>query len=67
MSVIDQIKAKAKTQLKHIVLAEGDEPRTVQAAAKIVAEGLAKITLVGKEESIRPQRHPCPVHGKPHR
>ena len=53
MSVIDQIKAKAKTQLKHIVLAEGDEPRTVQAAAKIVAEGLAKITLVGKEESIR--------------
>ncbi|MBQ9325045.1 MAG: phosphate acetyltransferase [Clostridia bacterium] len=52
MSVIDQIKAKAKTQLKHIVLAEGDEPRTVQAAAKIVAEGLAKITLVGKTESI---------------
>ena len=27
MSVIDQIKAKAKTNVKHIVLAEGDEPR----------------------------------------
>ncbi|MBQ8160585.1 MAG: phosphate acetyltransferase [Clostridia bacterium] len=53
MSVIEKIKAKAKENVKHIVLAEGDEPRTVQAAAKIVAEGLAKITLVGKEESIR--------------
>ena len=52
MSVIDQIKAKAKTNVKHIVLAEGDEPRTVQAAAKIVAEGLAKISLVGNPESI---------------
>lgn len=53
MSVIDQIKAKAKTNVKHIVLAEGDEPRTVQAAAKIVAEGLAKISLVGNPESIQ--------------
>ena len=52
MSVIDKIKAKAKTNVKHIVLAEGDEPRTVQAAARIVAEGLAKITLVGDPESI---------------
>ena len=52
MSVIEKIKAKAKTDVKHIVLAEGSEPRTVQAAAKIVAEGLAKITLVGKPEEI---------------
>ena len=37
MSVIDRIKEKAKTELKHIVLAEGSEPRTVQASAKIVA------------------------------
>ena len=53
MSVIDRIKAQAKTQVKHIVLAEGSEPRTVQAAAKIVAEGLAKITLIGKEDEIQ--------------
>ena len=53
MSVIDRIKAQAKTNVKHIVLAEGSEPRTVQAAAKIVAEGLAKITLVGDPEEIQ--------------
>ena len=53
MSVIDRIKAQAKTSVKHIVLAEGSEPRTVQAAAKIVAEGLAKITLVGTPEEIQ--------------
>ena len=53
MSVIEKIKAKAKTDVKHIVLAEGSEPRTVQAAARIVAEGLAKITLIGNPEEIR--------------
>ena len=36
MSVIDKIRAKAAADLKHIVLPEGTEPRTVQAAAEIV-------------------------------
>ena len=53
MSVIDRIKEQAKKDRKHIVLAEGSEPRTVQAAARIVAEGLAKITLVGAAEEIK--------------
>ncbi|NCB05550.1 MAG: phosphate acetyltransferase, partial [Clostridia bacterium] len=52
MSVIEQIKAKAKQNVKHIVLAEGTEPRTVQAAAKIVAEGIARITLLGDPAEI---------------
>ena len=47
MSVIDKIRAKAAADVKHVVLAEGSEPRTVQAAEKIVKLGLAKITLVG--------------------
>lgn len=49
MSVIDKIRAKAAADVKHVVLAEGTEPRTVQAAEKIVKLGLAKITLVGRE------------------
>lgn len=53
MSIIEKIKSKAKTQVKHIVLAEGSEPRTVQAAGRIVAEGLARITLIGDEQEIR--------------
>lgn len=39
MSVIDKIRAKAAADVKHVVLAEGSEPRTVQAAEKIVKLG----------------------------
>ena len=52
MSAIDKIKAKAKANVKHIVLPEGTEPRTVQAAAKILAEGVAKVTLIGNAEEV---------------
>ena len=53
MAIIDKIKAKAKANVKTIVLPEGDEPRTVQAAAKIAAEGLAKLILLGNPEKIK--------------
>lgn len=52
MSLMDQIKAKAKADVKHILLPEGDEERTVQAARIITDEGLAKVTLFGKRQSI---------------
>ena len=52
MSVIDKIRAKAAADVKHVVLAEGTEPRTIQAAQKIVELGLAKITLVGAKAEI---------------
>ena len=53
MSAMDQIRAKAKANQKHIVLAEGSEDRTVQAAALIVGQGLAKVTLVGPEADVK--------------
>ena len=53
MSAIEKIKAKARQNVKHIVLPEGSEPRTVQASAKIVAEGLAKVTLLGDAAEIQ--------------
>ena len=52
MSAIEKIKAKAKQSIRHIVLPEGSEPRTVQASAKILAEGVAKVTLLGSTEEI---------------
>ncbi len=52
MSVIDKIKAKAKQNVKHIVLAEGSEPRTVQAARRIVDQGIASVTLLGDRTEI---------------
>ena len=53
MSALEKIKAKARQSVKHIVLAEGTEPRTVQASARIVKEGIARVTLVGPAEEIK--------------
>ena len=52
MSLMDQIKSKAKADIKHILLPEGAEERTVQAAAKIVEQGIAKVTLLGDPDEI---------------
>ena len=53
MALIDKIKAKAKANVKRIVLPEGEETRNVQAAVKIVEQGLAKLTLLGDPEKVR--------------
>lgn len=52
MALMDSIKAQAKKDLMHIVLPEGTEPRTVEAAGLIVKEGLAKVTLLGDKDEI---------------
>ena len=52
MSMVDDIKKKAQSKLMTIVLPEGDEPRTVQAAKIIKDEGLAKPVLVGKKDAV---------------
>ena len=53
MALIDKIKAKAKANVKRIVLPEGEEIRNVQAAVKIVEQGLAKLTLLGDPEKVK--------------
>ncbi len=53
MELLNQIKESAKTYNKRIVLAEGTEERTLKAADTILAEGIAKITLLGDAEEIR--------------
>ena len=53
MSVLDSIKEKAKADVKHILLPEGSEERTVQAARIITDEKIAKVTLLGDEEKIK--------------
>ena len=52
MSFIDNVKAKAKANPKRIVLPEGDEKRTVQAAALIRDEGVAIPILLGAADAI---------------
>lgn len=52
MSYIDIIKEKAKSDKKTIVLPETNDKRTLQAAAKILQEGIANLILIGNEEKI---------------
>ena len=53
MSMVEDIRKKAQSKLMTIVLPEGDEPRTVQAAKIIKDEGLANPVLLGKTEAIK--------------
>ena len=53
MQVLEQIRARAASAPKHIVLPEGEDERTIQAASLCVQGRLAQLTLIGSEESIR--------------
>lgn len=50
--LMNTIFAKAKQINKRIVLAEGEDPRIIQAAISASRLGVAKITLLGNEETI---------------
>ena len=63
MAIIDKIKAKAKSNVKHIVLPEGEETRNAQAAAIIAAEGLAKLTLLGNPEKVKEAANGASLEG----
>ena len=57
MKFIDEIKARAKQDVKTIVLPESRDKRTLIAAAQVLKEGTAKIVMVGDEEKIRDGAH----------
>ena len=50
---IEQLKERAKKDIKTIVLAEGEEIRTLKAAEMVKKEGYAKIILVGNPDKIK--------------
>ena len=52
MSLIDQIVARAKSNKQRIVLPESFEERTITAADRAIADGLADIILIGNREKV---------------
>ena len=52
MSFLQTVKQRAKSQLKTIVLPEALDPRTLKATQQVLAEGLAKVMLVGNTAAI---------------
>ena len=53
MSVIERIKNKARANVKRIVLPEGNEVRTIEAASILKREKIAEPILLGDPEEIR--------------
>lgn len=45
--------ARARTDVKHIVLPEGDDDRILRAAATVLARGVARLTILGLESDVR--------------
>ena len=52
MSFIENIKARAKSDKKTIVLPETSDIRTLKAAHQVLAEGIADVILIGDETAI---------------
>src|SRR5215813_8857320 len=50
MDILDRIRQRAASRPQHIVLPEGNDPRTVAAAAEATGQRLARITLLGDDE-----------------
>lgn len=53
MNLVEQIKAKARTNVQTVVLPEGYDDRMVEAAGQIVANGLANIVLLGDPDTLK--------------
>lgn len=63
MKPLDRIYQAARAHPRHIILPEGDDSRVAEAAARITAEGLARITLMNGPDlpgvtSLRPAEAP---------
>ncbi|MCS6884085.1 MAG: phosphate acetyltransferase [Acidobacteriota bacterium] len=52
MGVLERLRGLAAANRKHIVLPEGEDPRTIRAAAECVRLGIAEITLLGNVDKI---------------
>jgi hypothetical protein len=52
MSFVDKVKAKARSNRKTIVLPESMDRRVIDAAAYVMAEGIADIILIGNRDEV---------------
>ena len=53
MTFIEEIKQRAKKDVKTIILPESEDKRVLEAAKKVTEQGFAKIILLGDEEEIK--------------
>ena len=53
MNFIEEMKKRAKTVIKTIVLPEAEDLRVLEAGSKVEKEGFAKIILIGNIEKTK--------------
>lgn len=53
MGILEALRQRARGNPQHIVLPEGNDPRTAMAAAACARKGIARITLLGDEATVR--------------
>lgn len=53
MDLLSRVKTRARENLQHIVLSEGEDERTLRAAEHVVDQKLARLTVVGDETALR--------------
>lgn len=51
--ILQRIRQRAAADLQHIILPEGDDPRTIEAAAICARDRIARIAVLGNEEKLR--------------
>lgn len=51
--LVASLKEKAKKLGKTVILPETEDERVLRAAEKIIAEGIAKVALVGNEQKLK--------------
>ncbi len=54
MSQFDSIISRARSNPKHIVLAEGGDERVIEGGLRAARDGLAVVTILGDPDNIRP-------------
>lgn len=52
MEILERFRSRARQNQRHIVLFEGEEDRTLQAASEIERDGLARLTLLGDVDKV---------------
>jgi phosphate acetyltransferase len=57
MSILERLRQRAAANPQHIVLPEGEDPRTIVAAAMCARDRIARVTVLGSEEKIRAAAH----------
>src|SRR2546430_2259931 len=53
MNILQRLRGRAAVPPQHIILPEGEDDRTIVAAARVIEARIARVTLLGDEEKIR--------------